>query len=1527
MKVRIWGARGSIPSPLHPEEVRAKIRQIILHLPDIDTTDAAAVDAYLEQLSPLEYGTAGGNTTCIEIQAGPETIIIDAGSGLRELGQELMKGPCGRGEGTIHLLFSHAHWDHIQGFPFFMPAFVPGNRLFIYHVHDLKSALTGQQLPLTFPVPLSYMRASLEFIPLTPQQPFFIGGVEINTIETVHPGKAYAYRLADEHGIFVFASDAEYKQLEEDSLRPYLNFYKGADVLIFDAQFTLEEVWQKKIDWGHSSALIGADIARMAGVKKLVLFHHDPTYSDAQLLDILQRTIDYQTQDAAHPPCEVAIAYEGLTFDLTPLGMVSLQTLAGGEEAVLTPSGSFDELVVASLEEQVQQFEETGWPPYLVIDLSQTETLTTAGLKALISLRKERARTVIALTNLSPNVQQVIELAGFADLFAIYPTVEAAREVLQLMASLNLPGQLLQNHYRLESRLSDSWQGTVFKATDTQLNQTVAISVLAPFLGEKTIAEFMRQAQQIMSLDHANIVRVFDVRQEQGLTYSVAEFSEPYTLHDLLAEASGQPLAAEQARAISLSIVNALEYAHSRGVLHYNLTPRHILLAPDLKLSNFGLGSMGGGRPLLELPLVLFETAYLAPEQILGQTPDARTDLYALGVVMYELFTGQPPFTGSDQEIMPAHLQQSPRPPRELNPQLSRSLEYLILKLLAKDPTERYATAHQIGQILNNLIVSVEDNAGVPAFLRADPKPLFNREVELEQLVKLWQRVRNSGAAHLLAIQGEMGIGKSKLVAEFLSRYVVQPGFSAVMGRSDEFGTPYTPYAEILAAIFNEGLVDPQTVADQAESLIRRIPGLASVLGPHQAAAASEASLSSQSSQWRFFEACQLLLAKLGPAVIFLEDAAFLDEASIALTRFLIRRSRLPLLIVAAGRSDETGSGWVDAFQLDKKDILTLSPLPTEALKAYLVSLMGGRVSEEVVNTVEKRSHGNPYFVEEITRHLIEQGAFRQNEQGEWYYKPDKGTGALLPPTLVEVFTQRVEKLTESSQLRDLSASARQALAMAAMIGPEFDFETWVAVLRGQSQENLALDTLDEALGLRLLRQAGGDHYVFEPVDLADVLATSLPGPYQRHLHQQIAEALSQGEENPVVISHHYAEAGLVEQAARYLELAGAKAMSAHAINEAISYYNRALALAASQSSYEALGNLYRQKGASTEATQAFQQGLNLARAAGDIAGQAQILNDLAIIYWLYDHYHEAYQAAAEVLNLAGVSEIERATAQSHLGMICWMIGELDEAEKWCQKAVEILVRGSDQSRLADAYNRLGLVYASKTRLNEAEEVFMRSLEIRRELDDYWGQAYCLNNLGKVALEEGDFDQATLAFMAAQELFEEIDSPDGLLFVYTNQGRLFLRRQQAAKALQILRKALDQAKKLSKPTAYALGDVYLLLAEGCLQRHDLSHARAATHEASKLVEAAGNREYIALAQTTLARIRAMEGDAQTAETLYQKALALFEQVGSPAGRIRTQLHYAQLLRAQDQLEAAADLEQAARAEAERLGLYLQVQGD
>jgi serine/threonine-protein kinase len=187
------------------------------------------------------------------------------------------------------------------------------------------------------------------------------------------------------------------------------------------------------------------------------------------------------------------------------------------------------------------------------------------------------------------------------------------------------------------------------------------------------------------------------------------EYIESTTLQDLIDEQQGRPLPFNVALSIAQTITGALEYAHSHGVIHGDLKPKNVLLGDTVKISDFGLGRLESGRALIniDVPLALVTARYLAPEQILGHPIDARTDLYALGVILYELFTGAAIFEGSDQEVLEHHRNDFPIPPRELNPNLSSSMEHLILRLLDKDPAKRYATARRVRRILSSIFAAV----------------------------------------------------------------------------------------------------------------------------------------------------------------------------------------------------------------------------------------------------------------------------------------------------------------------------------------------------------------------------------------------------------------------------------------------------------------------------------------------------------------------------------------------------------------------------------------------------------------------------------------------------------------------------------------------------------------------------------------------------------------------------------------------------------------------------------------------------
>ncbi|MEM7032705.1 MAG: MBL fold metallo-hydrolase [Chloroflexota bacterium] len=317
MNIKFWGTRGSIPTPLTSVDIKQKIHQALSGATGLDLTDPNVIQDYLDRLPFQVQGTIGGNTTCVEIRVDDQLLIIDAGSGVRLLGGDLMAQGYFKGGLQADFLITHTHWDHIHGFPFFGPAFIPGNQLTFHSPFaDMEDRLNRQQEEAFFPVDTKYMQAEFLFNQLQPETWHQIGKLRVYPMRLSHPGETYGYRIETDSSCLVFASDSEYKRLNRESTEAFVSFFQDADLLIFDTQYSLTEVLDKP-DWGHSSALMGAELAHRAGVKQLMLFHHDPTSSDDKIFQAQEEAEAYlQRAYAEAHHCKISIAYEGLSIEI-----------------------------------------------------------------------------------------------------------------------------------------------------------------------------------------------------------------------------------------------------------------------------------------------------------------------------------------------------------------------------------------------------------------------------------------------------------------------------------------------------------------------------------------------------------------------------------------------------------------------------------------------------------------------------------------------------------------------------------------------------------------------------------------------------------------------------------------------------------------------------------------------------------------------------------------------------------------------------------------------------------------------------------------------------------------------------------------------------------------------------------------------------------------------------------------------------------------------------------------------------------
>lgn len=274
MRIKFWGVRGSIASP-----------------------------------GPETAGV-GGNTSCVEVLCGSTRFVLDAGTGIRKLGESMLA------EGApvdATLLLSHLHWDHIQGLPFFVPAYVPSTKLSIVGGHNgvmsVGEVLAHQMTAPVFPVRLDELGAKISTREVRQGEALMIGEARVKVAKLNHPGGVYAYRIDYGGKSVVYATDTEHYACVDPTLRALA---EGADVLIYDSQYTPEEyrgdTGRSKVGWGHSTYVAGAELAKAAGVGQYVLFHHDPQRSDAGVAEIERRTSElFQSSVAAREGMEIAL--------------------------------------------------------------------------------------------------------------------------------------------------------------------------------------------------------------------------------------------------------------------------------------------------------------------------------------------------------------------------------------------------------------------------------------------------------------------------------------------------------------------------------------------------------------------------------------------------------------------------------------------------------------------------------------------------------------------------------------------------------------------------------------------------------------------------------------------------------------------------------------------------------------------------------------------------------------------------------------------------------------------------------------------------------------------------------------------------------------------------------------------------------------------------------------------------------------------------------------------------------------------
>jgi hypothetical protein len=744
------------------------------------------------------------------------------------------------------------------------------------------------------------------------------------------------------------------------------------------------------------------------------------------------------------------------------------------------------------------------------------------------------------------------------------------------------PTSFAAGRYVVKKFLGEGGKKRVYLAHDTTLDRDVAFALIkTEGLDEVGRDRISREAKAMGRLGaHPHIVSVYDLGDENGQPYMVTELMDGGDVEGLIEKAQDSRPPLDRTLEIGLQVCRGLEFAHGHGIIHRDLKPGNVWLTADgtAKIGDFGLAVALDKTRLTQAGMMVGTVSYMPPEQAMGGEVTFQSDLYSLGAMLYELVTGRPPFVGDESvAIITQHLNAQPVAPSWHNAGIAPALEVLILQLLEKDPSKRPSSARQVGAALEAIRSTPPSPVGV---VEASPAPaadnpmyrrtFVGREEELKQLQVAFDAA-TSGQGSLAVVVGEPGIGKTSL-CEQLATYASIRGGRALVGHCYEEGSlslPYLPFVEAMRSYVlarePEGL--RQELGSGAGEVARIVSEIRERLNvdpsPTNPADAEE-------ERYRLFQAVNGFMhnaAAVQTLAIVLEDLHDADRGTLDLLVHLARNLvGTRLLLIGTYRDVEVDrahplSGALAELRRGGNVVrLLLRGLTADEVRRMMSQLSGQEVSWRLAEAVHRQTEGNPLFIQEVLRYLVEEGLIRR-EDGQWRRaREDTPLELGIPEGLRDVIGKRLSRL---------SAETNTVLATAAVMGREFrlDALTRVAGLDDEALETALAEARSVAVVEERTAPGGAVSYRFTHAFFRQTLYEETIAPRRIRLHQQVARALESVygrrlEEHAAELAEHYAyssDPADLAKAVEYGELAAQRAMSVYAYGEAERHLEHAL--------------------------------------------------------------------------------------------------------------------------------------------------------------------------------------------------------------------------------------------------------------------------------------------------------------------------------------------------------------------------------
>jgi tetratricopeptide (TPR) repeat protein len=1003
-----------------------------------------------------------------------------------------------------------------------------------------------------------------------------------------------------------------------------------------------------------------------------------------------------------------------------------------------------------------------------------------------------------------------------------------------------MPTSFTNGRYQVKKFLGEGGKKKVYLVHDTLLDRDVAFALIkTEKLDDATRARVNREARAMGRLgDHPNIVAIYDIGDHQGQPYIVIPVMPGGDVESVIEQASEHRLPIEQAVAITKAVCRGLEFAHGKGIIHRDIKPGNIWLGADgtAKIGDFGLALAVDLSRLTQAGMMVGTVTYMPPEQAMGGKVTAKVDLYSLGAMLYEMVTGRPPFVGDDSvAIIGQHINTPPVSPTWHRADLPPALETLILQLLEKDPEKRPESAAVVLQALEAVEAGKAEKE--PSKEAPTENPLYRRvfvgrEPELKQLQSAFDGAI-SGQGALMMVTGEPGIGKTAL-CEQLSTYVTLRGGRTLVGHCYEAGSLSLPYLAFVEALRSYVLSrDPKDLREELGSGAADVARIVSEIR-ERLKIKLRTQKDPEEERYRLLQGVSEFLsnaANVQPMLVVLEDLHDADKGTLEMLTHVSRNlAGARLLIVGTyrdvevDRSHPLSAALAELRRVSTYGRVLLRGLNADEVRRMLEAICGHAVPWSLAEAVHRQTEGNPLFVQEVVRYLVEEGLLARKE-GDWRPTKDTPLEMSIPEGLRDVIGKRLSLL---------SPECNQLLAVASVVGREFALETLKAV--AGIDEDVFVSALKEGVRLSILEersQKGMVRYRFTHAFFRQTLYEEMIAPQRLKLHQQVARSLEtlyakRLNEHATELAEHFSHSTDptdLAKAVSYAEMAAKRATEVYAYGESVRLLEQALKVqnvldpddkARRCDVLLALGDALILAGehrrvVDTEAPQAF----SLAEAITDNkrASRACLLamKGLGVYGTILLASPEATQWAARADHYAEPETIERAYADSMLGFVkASGGGSAPEALASFSRALDLARRLGDTDTYwwTAGFWLWGIVTThDEERLRLAEELAGQSSRHGVSLQVLtWGLWFIVQTF----LEFGQRRRAEDIMAEMKTLAESSGQPNLLIMSMFNEAIMAIWDGRLEEAVAMRRRMLARAEELGISEFAAMWSTWVL---------------------------------------------------------------------------------------------------------------------